>query len=132
MSEINIFGITISSWIIIPVIFLVWVTVLLFIKRGFFKVIKRISKKTKTQIDDIFIQSIDFPLTLLILASGGAIVETDCFAHTGNYAFAGLLASAAAELASRPGETTIFRGGRSFSCDRPYFIQPNSAYRDNR
>ncbi|MCK4882767.1 MAG: mechanosensitive ion channel family protein, partial [Candidatus Omnitrophica bacterium] len=31
--------------------------------------------KTKTQLDDIFVQSADFPLTLLIFASGGAVVE---------------------------------------------------------
>jgi len=71
MSEINILGITISSWIIVPVIFLVWVTLLLFVKKAFFKVIKRVAQKTKTHLDDIFIQSADFPLTLFILASGG-------------------------------------------------------------
>jgi len=75
MSEINVFGIAISSWIVIPVVFLVWVTILLFVKGSFFKIIKRVAKKTRTNLDDIFIQSLDFPLTLLILASGGAVVE---------------------------------------------------------
>ena len=75
MSEINVFGLAVSAWLVIPVIFLLWVTILLFAKTIFFKVIKKVAKKTKTQIDDIFIQSADFPLTLLILASGGALVE---------------------------------------------------------
>lgn len=75
MSEINVFGLAISTWIVVPVIFLVWVTVLLFVKSIFFKVIKKVSEKTKTHLDDIFVQSADFPLTLLVLASGGALVE---------------------------------------------------------
>ena len=84
MSEINVFGVSVYAWLVIPVIFLVWVTVLLFVKKAFFKVIKKIAKKTKTQFDDIFVQSADFPLTLLILASGGAIVERSIPIATNN------------------------------------------------
>ncbi|MBN1870211.1 MAG: mechanosensitive ion channel [Candidatus Omnitrophica bacterium] len=75
MTEISVFGLMISSWIVVPVVFLVWVTVLLFLKKIAFKIITRLAKKTKTELDDIFIQSADFPITLFILASGGAIVE---------------------------------------------------------
>lgn len=75
MNEINIFGYTISSWIIVPVIYLVWITFFLVIKRGIFKTIKRFATKSKTQLDDIFIQAADFPLTLLIFTSGAAVVE---------------------------------------------------------
>jgi small-conductance mechanosensitive channel len=75
MSDINLFGVNISAWIIIPVVFLIWVTVLLAIKKIVFKIIKRVAAKTKTNFDDIFIKSADFPLTLLILASGSAVVE---------------------------------------------------------
>ncbi len=75
MSEFNILGVNVSVWVVVPVIFLIWVTLLLFVKRIFFKAIKKLAKKTKTQFDDIFVQSLDFPLTLLILASGGALVE---------------------------------------------------------
>lgn len=75
MSELTIFGFKISAWIIVPVIFLIWVTVLLFIKQVVFKVIRRVFKKTKTNVDDLFIKSLDFPLMLLILASGGTVVE---------------------------------------------------------
>ena len=75
MQTFTIFGVTISSWIVIPVSFLIWVTVLLYVKKWFFKGVKKISQKTKTQMDDIFIKSLDFPLTLLIFASGGVLVE---------------------------------------------------------
>lgn len=75
MSEITVFGITVSSWIIIPIAFFFWVTVLLFIKNRVFVFIKKLAGKTATQIDDFFIKSADFPLTLLIFASGGALVE---------------------------------------------------------
>jgi len=75
MSEINVLGIMIPGWIIVPAGFLVWVTVLLLIKKAAFGAIRRIAEKTHTHIDDIFIQAADFPLTLLIFAGGGAIIE---------------------------------------------------------
>lgn len=75
MSQINIFGIGISAWIAVPVAFFVWVTLLLFIKKRIFTIIKKITEKTQTRIDDLFIQSVDFPATLLIFAGGGALVE---------------------------------------------------------
>jgi len=75
MSTINVFGFDISAGIVIPVVFLIWITVLLFLKKSFFLMIKKFAGRTKTKIDDIFIASCDFPLTLLIYTSGGAIVE---------------------------------------------------------
>lgn len=75
MQDYTIFGITFSAWIVVPVIFLIWVTVLLFIKFGVFRAIKKFTTKTETQLDDVLIYSLDFPLTLLIVTSGAAIVE---------------------------------------------------------
>lgn len=75
MEQINIFGITVSAWIVIPAAFFVWVTLLLFIKKRIFIVIKRLAGKTETKLDDVFIQSVDFPATLMVFASGGALVE---------------------------------------------------------
>lgn len=75
MKEMTLFGITVSAWIVAPVFFLVWITAMVFFKKIFFKVIRRIAKKTKTQLDDLLVQSLDFPLTLLVLGSGAAIVE---------------------------------------------------------
>lgn len=75
MPEIDIFGITVSPWIAVPAAFFVWVTLLLFVKKRVFNVIKRLAGKTGTRLDDLFIRSADFPATLLIFASGGALVE---------------------------------------------------------
>jgi len=75
MDQVTVFGYTFSAWIFIPIAFFFWVTVLLFVKKKVVAVLRRFTSKTKTQIDDLFIQSADFPVTLLIFASGGAIVE---------------------------------------------------------
>ncbi len=75
MQQIDIFGITVSTWIIIPAGCFVWITVLLLIKKRVFTIIKKLVGKTETKLDDVFIQSMDFPATLLIFASGGALVE---------------------------------------------------------
>ncbi|MCR4337349.1 MAG: mechanosensitive ion channel family protein [Candidatus Omnitrophica bacterium] len=75
MSSVEIFGFSVSAWLIIPVIYLVWVTLLLFIKRLLFRTIQGFAQKTKTHIDNVFVESAEFPLTLLILASGGVIAE---------------------------------------------------------
>lgn len=75
MQQINIFGITVSAGIVIPVACFVWITILLLIKKHIFVIIKKLVGKTETKLDDVFIQSVDFPATLLIFASGGALVE---------------------------------------------------------
>ena len=75
MEQIEIFGFTLSTWIVIPIAFFLWVTLLLFIKKRIFVLIKKLIGKTETKLDDVFINAIDFPATLLIFASGGALVE---------------------------------------------------------
>ncbi len=75
MSEIIIFGITMPAWIVVPVAFFLWITIFTIIKRLVFKAVRKLTEKTKTKADDIFIKAADFPLNLLIFTSGGAIVE---------------------------------------------------------
>jgi len=75
MTELNIFGFTVSQWLSIPLVYLVWVTGFLVLKRIAFSAITRLAQKTKTELDDIFIKAADFPLMLLIFTSGGAVVE---------------------------------------------------------
>jgi small-conductance mechanosensitive channel len=48
---------------------------LLFVKKVFFRIFKKIAERTRTNLDDLFVQSADFPLTLLILASGGTVAQ---------------------------------------------------------
>ncbi|MBN2120355.1 MAG: mechanosensitive ion channel family protein [Candidatus Omnitrophica bacterium] len=74
MKEVAIFGFKISVGILAPVIYFIWVSLLLLVKAFLFKQIRRIATKTKTKLDDIFVGALDFPLTLLIFVSGGAIL----------------------------------------------------------
>ncbi|MCA9406793.1 MAG: mechanosensitive ion channel family protein [Candidatus Omnitrophica bacterium] len=75
MNTVTIFGYTMSSWIVLPVVFLLWITGLLFFKKIFFTALQKFAAKTKNNLDDIFLEAADFPLTLLIYTSGGAVVE---------------------------------------------------------
>lgn len=72
---VTIFGFEISLWIYLPLVFFLWVTLGLFLKRVLFKGVKKVTTKTKTQLDDIFIHAIDLPLTLLIFSSGAMLLE---------------------------------------------------------
>lgn len=75
MAEMKFLGISVSPWIIIPLLYLLWVSVWLTLKRIGFRILSRLSAKTKTRLDDIFISAADFPVTLLILSSGAALIE---------------------------------------------------------
>lgn len=75
MHQYELFGYSVSAWVVIPAAFFIWVTILLFVKRRVFSVIKKLMSKTETKFDDIFVNAADFPVTLLVFASGGALVE---------------------------------------------------------
>jgi small-conductance mechanosensitive channel len=64
-----------SPWIIIPLVYFLWVSVLSIVKRIVFSTIKRFAERTVNHWDDIFCRAADFPLTLLIFTSGGLLVE---------------------------------------------------------
>ena len=74
MQEIKIFNLTISVWILAPIVYFLWVTILLMVKVFVFRQVRKVAEMTKTKIDDIFLGALDFPLTLLIFVSGGAII----------------------------------------------------------
>ena len=75
MNDIHFLGVAWAPWITIPVIFLTWVTLLFSAKVIIFRTIHRVTQKTKIRLDDILVKALDFPLTLLIWTSGGAVVE---------------------------------------------------------
>jgi len=75
MNGITIFNVEISGWIYAPVVFFIWVTLLLIVKKITFVRIKKIAARTKFRADDVFLNSLDFPLTLLIFVSGILILE---------------------------------------------------------
>jgi small-conductance mechanosensitive channel len=75
MNSISIFGMEISAWIYAPVVYFLWVSILLVLKKVLFKRIKKIAGKTKTRLDDVFLYALNLPLTLLIFVSGIWILE---------------------------------------------------------
>lgn len=75
MNNIHILGISMPAWLVVPITYFLWVTVLLSAKRIGFKILRNFYSKTNTQIDDILVQALDFPLVLLIFVSGGVVVE---------------------------------------------------------
>lgn len=75
VQSISIFGFSFSSWLMAPLIYFLWVTVFLVVKRACFYYVKRAASKTRTQFDDIFLRAADLPVMLLILASGGVVIE---------------------------------------------------------
>ena len=63
-----------QTWLTIPLVFVLWVIGLGMIKKIVFKAIQKLTLQTKIRLDDILLQSLNFPLTLIILTSGVAIV----------------------------------------------------------
>ncbi len=64
-----------SIWVVLPIIFLVSFLVLTLAKKILFRSVKRMARKTTTQIDDIVINSADLPLTLLALVLSAGILH---------------------------------------------------------
>lgn len=75
MEQTVIGNIIVPHWIILPLIFLVWVMALLSLKRIAFGVVRRLASKTAARLDDIFFRTSDTPLTIVIFASGGMVIE---------------------------------------------------------
>lgn len=75
MQEITLFGVVVPIWYILPIVYLLWVLVLIFLKRMTYGAVQRFAKKTKSRWDDILIHASHFPLTLLIFTSGTVVVE---------------------------------------------------------
>jgi len=75
MTEITLFNITIPAFIYAPVIYFIWVSVLLIIKKIVFGRIEKLASRTKSKVDDILLGALNFPLVLLIFVSGIFILE---------------------------------------------------------
>lgn len=75
MKDIILFGFKISAWIYAPIIYFIWVSILLIIKKICYGRVQKLAKRTASQIDDILLDALDFPLILLIFVSGAALLE---------------------------------------------------------
>ncbi|MDP8229526.1 MAG: mechanosensitive ion channel family protein [Candidatus Gorgyraea atricola] len=75
MKEITLFGLRIPAFIYAPVVYFVWVSVLLVVKKVVFKRVEKLCSRTRSKLDDILLGALNFPLTLLIFASGVFIIQ---------------------------------------------------------
>jgi small-conductance mechanosensitive channel len=64
----------VSPWISVPVILIAWTLLLSAVKKIAFAVAKQFASKTKTQLDDILFDALDFPLQLMIYATGVLVI----------------------------------------------------------
>ncbi len=65
----------VSPWLSIPVVFWAWVLVLSLVKKIVLSIAKKVAAKTKTQLDDVLWEALDFPVQLLIYASGAFVIQ---------------------------------------------------------
>ncbi len=60
----------VSPWLSVPAVFVVWVLIFSAAKKITFAIAKQLASKTKTQLDDSLFDALDFPLQLMIYATG--------------------------------------------------------------
>ncbi|HAJ56252.1 MAG TPA: mechanosensitive ion channel protein MscS [Candidatus Omnitrophica bacterium] len=75
MNNILILGMQIPAWLIGPAIIFIWLSILFIIKKLVFLNLKKWANRTKSGLDNILIESLDFPLTLLIFFSATFFLE---------------------------------------------------------
>ncbi|MBU2540507.1 MAG: mechanosensitive ion channel family protein [Candidatus Omnitrophica bacterium] len=75
MQDLSFFNIEISPWILAPVIYFIWVSLLLILKKIAYARMQQLAGRTASELDDVFLNALDFPLLLLIFVSGAVIVE---------------------------------------------------------
>lgn len=89
-SEINIYGYTFSDKVYLPVgsllFMLVWMIVGLAIKKVVVSRLRHFAAKTNTHLDDLFLDAMNFPVSMLIFSSGLLVlvrlgVSTDYISH---------------------------------------------------
>ena len=75
MKELIIFGVEIPAAIYAPVLYFLWVSVFLILKKIVYSKVRAFARKTSTGLDDILLKSMDLPLVLLIFTSGAFVLE---------------------------------------------------------
>ncbi|MBI4549675.1 MAG: mechanosensitive ion channel family protein [Candidatus Omnitrophica bacterium] len=75
MSDMTLFSISIPAWLYAPVVFFLWVSLFLVLKKIFFAWIYKMTQGTATRLDDLIVSALNLPLTLLIFASGAVVLE---------------------------------------------------------
>lgn len=65
----------VSPWLKVPLVFLVWVLVLAAVKKSVFALVRKLTEKTKSKLDDVLIDALDFPIQVIVVASGILAVQ---------------------------------------------------------
>lgn len=76
MKELIVEGVKIAPAFYIPILYLLWVSVFLLLKRVLFVSVHRFARRTATKFDDIFVSALDLPLVLLIFVSGAFVLDS--------------------------------------------------------
>lgn len=77
----HIFGFNIPGWVAALTLFVVWVLVGWTAKKAFFVWLKSLAKKTSSELDDVLINALDWPLAILIVVSGVLYVPNILFSE---------------------------------------------------
>jgi small-conductance mechanosensitive channel len=75
MNSITLFGMEISAWIYAPVTYFLWVSILLICKKLVFGWIRRRAGATKMRFDDVLVDALSLPFTMIILVSGIIVLD---------------------------------------------------------
>ncbi|MFC1570256.1 mechanosensitive ion channel family protein [Candidatus Omnitrophota bacterium] len=75
MKDLTVLSVDIHPAVYIPVLYFVWVSVFLILKKVIFDRVKKLADRTVTKLDDIFLNALDLPLTLFIFVSGVFVLD---------------------------------------------------------
>lgn len=75
MTKVEIGHFDVSLWLLAPALYAVFVVCAWTIKKIAFSILRKLTERTQTKLDDIFIAAIQGPLTLMILVWGAAFVS---------------------------------------------------------
>lgn len=75
LNEIVLWGLKIPLGMAVVLTYALWVSVLLVVKRVLFHILRNAAKYTKTNLDDLFIETANWPTNFLVYASGGLVLS---------------------------------------------------------
>ena len=75
MKDIVVFNLAIPAAICVPVLYFLWVSILLIIKKIVYHHILKFADRTATKLDDIILHALNLPLVLFIFVSGIFVLQ---------------------------------------------------------
>ena len=68
-------GLDLSPWISVPLVLCLWIFVFSVVKTIAFALARKLAARTKTRLDDVLFDAMDFPLQLMIYATGILVAQ---------------------------------------------------------